>query len=171
MSKPSPRNRFLQISTQVYTIIMILLSLTIMSLSIWDLFFKFNEDFVRLVNKFDLFIMAIFILDLLVNLKLAKDKKRFIKISIIEMIIIIPFTVYFRVPGLFKKTTGISIPIGEKSSYIENYPRLKGFVNILLSQKFILKSIAFIMTPSVTRAAKFFNLSRNYFNKTKSKKD
>ncbi len=171
MSKINFESNSLQILATIYKIIMILLSLGIMIFSIGDLIFKFDADFVLLVNKFDVIIMSVFIIDLLINLKLAKDKKRFIKISIIEMIIIIPFTVYFKIPGLFKETTGINIPVGEKVPHTVSYPRLKGFINMLLSQKFIFRSIAFIMKPSVTRAAKFFNLSRNYFNKTRSKKD
>ena len=150
---------------------MILLSLTIMSLSILDIAFNFNEKTIRFINKFDLLIMIIFIIDLLINLKLSKDKKQFIKVSIIEIIIITPFTVLLKIPGLLHKTTGINISRGVTPSYIEKYPKLKGFISILLSQKFILRSSSFIMKPSVTRVAKFLNLSRNYLNKTKRKKD
>ena len=110
-------------------------------------------------------------MDLLVNLKLAEDKKHYIKISIVEIIIITPFTVVLKVPGILENFTGIKISPGGGALSIENYPRLKWFINILLSQKFILKSISFIMKPSVTRTAKFFNLSRSYFNKIKPKKD
>ena len=166
-----PRNRSLQTLARIYKILMVLLSLIIMLLSIWDIIFEFNEKTIRFINKFDLFIMAIFIIDLLVNLKLTKNKKHFIKVSIIEIIIITPFTVILKVPGLLKKSTGINISQGGRTLYIEKHPRLKGFINILLSQKFILKSIAFIMKPSVTRTAKFFNLSRRYINKAKPKKD
>lgn len=171
MLETNPRNRSLQALIRIYKILMVLLSLIIMLLSIWDIIFGFNEKTIRFINRFDLFIMAIFIMDLLINLKLAKNKKHFIKVSIIEIIIITPFTVILKVPELLKKSTGINISPGGKILSIEQHPRIKGFINILLSQKFILKSISFIMKPSVTRAAKFFNLSRNYFNKAKPKKD
>lgn len=171
MYESNSRKPYLQKSIGVYKILMILLSLSIMFLSIWDLIFGLNKKIIDFVNKFDLIIMAVFIIDLFVNLKLAENKKQFIKLSIIEIIIITPFTVLLKIPGLLKKSTGIKIPRGDRIIYIDKYPRLKGFINILLSQKFMLKSFAFIMKPSVTRTAKFFNLSRNYLNKTKRKKD
>jgi len=171
LSETTSRNHSLKVLVRTYKILMIILSLLIMSLSIWDLAFKFSEKTIRFINKFDLFVMSVFIIDLFVNLKLAKDKKHFIKVSIIEIIIITPFMVLLKIPGLLKKSTGINIATGVRPSYIERFPRLKGFISILLSQKFILRSSSFIMKPSVIRVAKFFNLSRNYFNKTKSKKD
>jgi len=164
------QNHLFQILVQIYKVLMIILSLIIMSLSIWDLIFKFSEETIRFINKFDLFIMSIFIIDLFVNLKLSKNKKKFIKVSILEIIIITPFMALLKIPGLLKKSTGINISRGFRPSYIEKFPRLKGFITILLSQKFILRSSSFIMKPSVIRVAKFFNLSRNYLNKTKSKK-
>lgn len=171
MSQVNQEKPYLKILVRIYKIIMILLSLTIMALSIWELVFKLDEDFIHIVNKFDFIIMSIFIIDLLVNLKLAKDKKHFIKISVIELLLIIPLAVFLRLPGQLREKTGINIPTGDKTSYIKNHPKLRRYVNIVLSQKFILRSIAFFMKPSVIRATKFFNLSRNYLNKTKSKKD
>lgn len=171
MPKITSKKALIKTLITIYKTIMILLSLVIMLLSIWDLIFKFDEKTIIFINKFDVLVMGIFIMDLLINLILAKDKKHFLKVSIIEILIITPFTVFLKVPSFLERTTGIQIYKGDTVLYIENYPRLKGFINTLLSQKFILRSFTFIMKPSVTRAAKFFNLSRSYFNKTKKKKD
>ncbi|AOY75896.1 hypothetical protein [Clostridium formicaceticum] len=152
----------------LYKIFMILLSLTIVFLSVWDLVFPFSEATELLVSRIDWLICGVFATDLLVHLKLAKDKKKFIKTSIIEIIVITPFTIFLKLPGFFrnfkffqKKTISPSFTLSPGSRTILDK------VNLLLSQKFIIRSIAFIMKPSVARVAKFFNLSRNYFDKTK----
>lgn len=163
VSEIQSHNKPLQALIRIYKILMITLSLGIMFLSVWDIFFTLQERTIHLINQFDLLIMFIFIMDLLVNLKLSKDKKNFIKMSIIEVIIITPFAVFLKVPVFFKKSNGM----GNQAVYMAHHPKLKGFISTILSQKFILRSIAFVMKPSVIRATKFFNLSRNYFNKVK----
>ncbi|AKL94026.1 hypothetical protein CACET_c05160 [Clostridium aceticum] len=152
----------------LYKIFMILLSLTIVLLSVWDLIFPFSEATEGLVSKIDWLICGVFAADLLIHLKLAKNKKKFIKTSIIEIIVITPFTIFLKIPGFFRNFNFFPNKTIAPSFYLPPGSRtVLDKVNLLLSQKFIIRSIAFIMQPSVTRVAKFFNLSRNYFDKTK----
>ncbi len=159
---------------KIYKISMISLSLAIVFISIWDLAFSINESTITIIARLDWIIWSVFILDLIINLIIVEDKKRHIKISLIEIAVVTPFAVFLKLPvylrssKLIQKTGVLANPVvvtpGKTSQEVINK------INLLLSQKFIIRSFAFIMKPNVIRISKFINLSGSYFRKTKNSK-
>lgn len=150
---------------------MILLSLTIVLLSIWDLAFSFNEKYSIILGRLDWIICSIFVVDLVINFKLAENKKKYMKTSVIEVLIITPFAVFLKLPIYLR-----SSKLLQRSHFLSHSVKLTpgktaqaiiSKFNLLLSQKFIIKSFTFLMRPNVIRISKFFNLSKSYFKKTK----
>ena len=164
---------YFPILLKIYKTVMITLSLAIVLISIWDLVFTINQKVGIFIGKLDWFIWGIFIIDLLVNLKLAENKKKYMKTSLIEIAIITPFAVFLKLPvylrnsKIIQKTGVLSNPVkvtpGKTAQAVINK------INLLLSQKFIIRSFAFLMKPSVIRISKFLNLSKSYLKKTKDK--
>ncbi len=157
---------------KIYKISMITLSLGIVFVSLWDLIFSISEEANSIIGRLDWIIWGVFILDLVINLIIVDDKKRHIKISLIEIAVVTPFAVFLKLPVYLRSSrliqkTGVlnnsaTITPGKTSQTVINK------FNLLLSQKFIVRSLAFLMKPNVIRISKFINLSGSYFRKTKN---
>ena len=82
---------------EVYETCMVMLVLAVIVLSLIDTFATTSIGFTKYVEVFDLFVCAIFAVDLTVRYRKTEKKKEFFKSSWLEMIAIIPFDVVFRV--------------------------------------------------------------------------
>lgn len=81
----------------IYNIIMAMLSITVAIILIIQLNVKLSYGMDRLLVAIDFTIWVIFIVDYSIRLHRARNKKKFIKKNIIDLVSIIPFNTIFRV--------------------------------------------------------------------------
>lgn len=135
----------------IYEIAMICFSVTLVALSLMDLFWGFSEPYKTYLIIFDWSICAVFAVELLLTLYISKNKLLSLKRSVFTLLMVIPFAFMFKILAVFRITRIFGLIKYSSPTNIGLFTRVWQF----------------FMLPAVIRISKFINLARNYIFKKK----
>lgn len=129
--------------TIIYEITMAFLSIIVAIILILDYSIKLSHEIIYYFNMIDNLILIIFALDYFIRLYLSKNKKKFFKENIIDLIAIIPFGSIFqalRVADIFKilKIFRSIVFFAKFRSHINNFIKTNNFGYIIFITIFVL---------------------------------